>query len=237
MIKKYLIALMFSLMLAPAAFADEALTETVEAVETVVVSENTMVSEPMLCGGGCGYWGGVYINVFTTVSAEVDGVTLFGNYYLDNAESKEAAVEELDEVYNEIRSTLSKYGTVMRTGIYTYSDWEFTGMYDGNLSIRVDLNNPTQTEDIENILYRNGFENWREVKVSNLVAAEKAAVPTLKDLMAAKKEVYEEFLESGLGSIANLNIYSWADSTSYDPSTNMVDVMVYADVTYNPLTY
>lgn len=228
MFKKYFLALALSLMVAPAALAEELVIE--DELTTVTMAEDTM-----LCGGGCGYWGGVYINVYTTVSAEVDSVSLYANYYIDNAESKEDAVEELDAAFEDIKSTLTKYGTVVRTGVYTYTDWEYTGMYDGSLSVRVDLNNASQTEGVEDLLYANGFDSWREVTVTSLTSAEKTAVPTLKEMIADKKEVYEEFLESDLGSISSVNIYSWPDSTSFDPSTGMVDVFVYADVTYNTL--
>ncbi len=229
MIKKYLIALSLSLLMAPAAFADELVTEDLVTTEEVMITEDSA----MLCGGGCGYWGGIYINVNTTVSTEVDTVSLYGNLYIENAESKMDAVDELNAAYKNIQSTLSKYGTVNRTGVYTYSDWEYTGMYDGSLSIKVTLSNTAQTEGVEDLLYKNGFDSWREITVVSATGAEKEAVPTLKELIADKKEVYEELLESKLGSISNVNVYSWADSTSFDPATNMVDMFVYADVTYN----
>lgn len=225
MIKKYLLALSLSLMLAPSAFADE-----------LVISETEVVpveDSAMLCGGGCGYWGGVYINVSTTVSAEVDTVSLYGSYYLDNAETKTDAIDELAEVYKDIQAQLSKYGTVHRTGISTYTDWEYTNMYDGSLSIKVTLFDSVQTEGVENVLYKNGFDAWREITVVSSTDAEKEAVPTLKGLIADKKEVYEELLGNKLGAISNVNIYSWSDAYSFDPTTNMVNVMVYADVTYN----
>ena len=164
MIKKYLLALSLSLMLAPSAFADELVIIEDELTETeteVVTFEDTA----MLCGGGCGYWGGVYINVNTTVSAEVDTVSLYGSYYLDNAESKTDAIDELSDVYKDIQAQLSKYGTVHRTGMSTYTDWEYTNMYDGSLSIKVTLFDSIQTEGVENILYKNSFDAWREVTV------------------------------------------------------------------------
>jgi hypothetical protein len=232
MIKKYLLALSLSLMLAPSAFAEELAISEISETDAVAVEDSAM-----LCGGGCGYWGGVYINVSTTVSAEVDTVSLYGSYYIDNAESKTDAIDELSEVYKTVQSQLSKYGTVHRTGISTYSDWEYTNMYDGSISIKVTLFDSAQTEGVENIMYKNNFDAWREITVVSTTAAEKEAVPTLKGLIADKKEVYEELLENELGAISNVNVYSWADSYSFDPSTNMVNVMVYADVTYNTAQY
>ncbi len=229
MIKKYLLALSLSLMLAPSAFADE-VTTTEALVEETIVSEDAM-----LCGGGCGYWGGIYINVSTLVTAEVDTVSLYGTYTIDNADSKTDAVDQLNAAYKDIQNTLSKYGVVRRAGVYSYADWEYTGMYDGSLSIKVTLNNNSQTEGVEDIMYKNGFDSWREITLVSNTAAEKSAITTLKELIAEKKEVYEELLENRLGSISNLNVYSWADSTSYNPETNMVDVMVSADLTYNTL--
>lgn len=230
MLKKYILALSLSLVLAPAAFADEVVTSDALADETTAVE---VTEDAVLCGGGCGYWGGVYINVNTVVSAEVDGISLYGNLYIDNSSSKTDAVDDLNAAYKKIQTALSKYGVVNRTGIYTYADWEYTNMFDGSLSIKVTLNNPTQVEGVENIMYEQGFDAWREVTVVSNTEAEKAAVPTLKGLISDKKEVYEELLGSMLGSVSNINIYSWADSTSYNATTNTVDVMVSADVTYN----
>lgn len=217
-------------MLAPTAFADE-LTDTL--VTDPVATITTTETSPMLCGGGCGYWGGVYINVNTTISAEVDKVNLYANFYIDNAESKIDAIDQLTAAYKDIQSKLSKYGTVHRTSISNYADWEFTNLYDGSLSIKVTLFNNYQTEGVEELLYKNGFDNWREVTVLSATDAEKEAIPTLKGLIADKKEVYEELLGNSLGNISNVNVYSWPDATTFDPATNMVDVMVYADITYN----
>lgn len=230
MLKKYFLALTLSLMIAPAAFADEVMTTT---SEDEIVETTTTVEDPILCGGGCGYWGGVYINVNTTVTAEVEGISLYGNFYVTGADSKIDAVDELNAAYKEIQSALTKYGVVNRTSIYTYSNWEYTNTFDGNMSIKVTLNNPTQVEGVEDVMYKHGFDSWREVTLVSSTDAEKSAVSTLKSLMADKKEVYEELLGSMLGSISNISIYSWADSTSYNADTNMVNVSVFADVTYN----
>lgn len=223
-------------MLAPSAFADELVsTDELTVTETEVVPVEDSAT---LCGcGGGGYWGGVYINVSTTVSAEVDTVSLYGSYYIDNADSKTDALDELTEVYKDIQSQLSKYGTVHRTGMSTYTDWEYTNMYDGSLSIKVTLFDSMQTEGVENILYKNSFDAWREVTVVSQTDAEKEAVPTLKGLIADKKEVYEELLGNELGSISNVNVYSWSDAYTFDAKTNTVDMMVYADVTYNTAQY
>lgn len=223
-------------MLAPSAFADELVTT--DAAETTVTEEavtttDSIAIDPILCGGGCGYWGGVNINVSTVVSAEADQVNLYGNYYIDNASSKADAVDELSKAFKDIQAKLSKYGTVRRTSMSTYMDWQYTDMFDGNLSIKVTLNDNAQVDGVEDLLYKNGFDSWREVLVLDSSAAEKAAVSTLKTLIEAKKGVYEELLGSALGSVSGVSVYSWADSTTFDPVTNTVDVMVYADMTYN----
>ncbi len=233
MIKKYLLALSLSLMLAPSAFADELLTTDAAAtVEEAIVSEDVAI-DPILCGGGCGYWGGVNVNVSTVVSAQAGKVNLYGSFYLDNASSKADAVDELSKAFKDIQAKLSKYGTVRRTGMSTYADWQYTDMFDGSLSIKVTLNDNAQVDGVEDLLYKNSFDSWREVTVLDSSAAEKAAVSTLKTLIEAKKGVYEELLGSDLGSVSGVSVYSWADSTTFNPVTNTVDVMVYADMTYN----
>lgn len=229
MFKRTLLALSLGLFFAPSAFADEVLvTDEMPAEETTVSADSAV-----LCGCGGGSWGGVYVNVNTMVSAEVGTINLYGNFYVDNAETRLAAVQELNAAYRDIKETLSKYGTVRRTGIYTYSDWEYTNMFDGSISVKVVLDKASQVEAVENLLYENSFENWREVMLVSASATEKEAVSTLKDLLADKKSVYEELLSENLGAVSNVNVYNWVDSNSYDADTNEVDVTVYADVTYS----
>ncbi len=227
MFKKLTLTLLGIAMLTPSAFA-----EMVDTTETAVVEEAIVSEDAILCGGGCYYNDGIYFNVTTTVVVEADKVYLYGDYTLDNAASKEAAVEEMAELYKDIRAQLSSYGTVTRTGVYTYSDWEYTNLYDGYLSIKVDLSNKGKVEEAENVLYKNGFSSWREVYVEDTVSGEMLAATTLKGLIADKKSVYEEILEYSLGEIGGLSIWSWADSNSYNAQNNTVNLSVWADVTY-----
>lgn len=217
------------LLLAPSAFA-ETVEETTE--ETMVEEVEITSEDAYLCGGGCYYDSGIYFSVNTTVEVEADKIYLYGSYVIENAESKKAAVAELAEVYQDIQTKLASYGTVRRTGVYSYTDWEYTNLYDGSLSIKVDLSNKSKVEDAEDVMYENGFDSWREVVVLDTVAGEKEGIATLKELIREKKDVYEEILEYTLGSISGLNIYSWTDASTYDPKTNMVNLSVYADVTY-----
>ena len=235
MIKKYLLALSLSLMLAPSAFADELVTTDAAAETTVteVTATTDVAVDPILCGGGCGYWGGVNINVSTVVSAEADQVNLYGSYYITSASSKADAVDELSKAFKDIQAKLSKYGTVRRTAMSTYASWQYTDTFDGSLSIKVTLNDNGQTEGVEELLYKNSFDSWREVLVRDTSAAEISAVSTLKALINSKKGVYEELLGTTLGSVSGVNVYSWPDGSTFNPTTNMVDVTVYADVTYN----
>jgi hypothetical protein len=228
MFKALSLVLLGIFFLTPTVSADTATsTETVDAIEEEMVSEDM----PILCGGGCGYNPGIYISVNTNVVVEADKVYLHGSFTVDNAMSKKEAVQEMISIYKDMQSKLSEYGTVQRTGIYSYADWEYTNLYDGSLSIKVTLTKPSKVEMAENVMYENGFDSWREVMVSN-VNGEKKATPTLKELIKEKKGVYEDILEYSLGEISGLNIYSWADGTSYDPKTNMVNLFVNADVTY-----
>lgn len=223
MLRKLLITLLGIFILAPSAFAGE-----VETVEEVEMTEDSAY----LCGGGCYYDSGIYFSVHTTIEVEADKVYLYGTYTVENAESKKAAVTEMASIYKDIQSKLSDYGTVRRTGVYSYTDWEYTNLYDGSLSIKVDLSSKSKVEDAEDVLYENGFDNWRDVVVLNTASGEKEATPTLKELIEEKKDVYEGILDYALGSISGLNVYSWTDGTTYDPKTNTVELSVYADVTY-----
>lgn len=226
MLKKLLITLSLCLLMAPAALAED-------------VAEESMTTEeaaPILCGGGCGdYWGGVYINVNTTVSAEVDTISLYASYAVDNGDSKVDTIDELNAAYKEMQSKLIKYGSVRRAGIYTYADWEYTNLYDGSISLKLTLNNNSQVEDVEDLMYRSGWDAWREMTMVSQTQAEMEAVPALKEMVQDKKEVYEEFLDSALGSISSINIYSWADTASYDVDSNTVILNVYADATYSTM--
>lgn len=225
MLKKLAISLLGIFILAPSAFAGTTEETTYEEVE---ITEDAAY----LCGGGCYYDSGIYFSVNTTVEVEADKVYLYGSYTIENAESKKAAVEEMAALYKDIQSKLSEYGTVRRTGVYSYTDWEYTNLYDGSLSIKVDLTNKAKVEDAEDVMYENGFDSWREVVVLNTASGEKLAIPTLKELIQEKKEVYEGILDYSLGSISGLNVYSWTDGTTYNPKTNTVSLSVYADVTY-----
>jgi len=216
-LKKLSVAILLAFALVPNAFA-------------------TTDAEPMLCGGGCVdpyyYQDGISFNVSTTVEVSADKVYLYGTYTVDNAESKLEAVQEMSAVYKDIQTKMAEYGSVRRTGVYSYSDWEYTNLYDGSLSIKVDLTKKSKLDEAEELLYENGFDNWTEVVVLNTTSAEKLAVPTLKTLIAEKKANYEDLLDYTLGTVSGLSMYSWVDSTTYDATTNIVTLTVSADVSY-----
>lgn len=224
-LKKLSVALLLSLSITPTAFGADAVI-TAEAKSEVAT----------LCGGGCVdpyyYSDTISLNVYTTVDVSADKIYVYGTYTVDNAETKLDAVNEMSTVYNDIKAKLSDYGTVRRTGVYSYADWEYTNLYDGSLSIKIDLSNKSKLEEVEESLYENGFDNWNEVIVLNTSSAEKLAVPTLKTLIQDKKENYEALLDYDLGSISGLSMYSWVDSTTYDADTNKVTLTVSADVSY-----
>lgn len=206
------------------------------AMASDVPTETTTSAEPALCGGGCVdpyyYQDGISFNISTTIDVSADKVYLYGTYTVDNMASKLEAVQEMSAVYKDIQAKMADYGTVRRTGVYSYADWEYTNLYDGSLSIKVDLTKKSKLEEAEELLYENGFDNWTEIVVLNTTSAEKLAVPTLKTLMAEKKANYEEMLDYALGAISGLSMYSWVDSTTYDVDTNKVTLTVSADVSY-----
>lgn len=220
MLKKLLLSFLVLTLMAPVALADT------EMVELEASEEDSMLYPD--------YYGteSVYFNVSTTTSVEADKVYVYGTYTVDNARSRKDAVSELRTAYRTIQEVLANYGTVSRTSLYTYEDWEGTGMYDASLSIRLDLSDYTELTTVEDLLYDEGFDNWFEALVLDTTHAESKVTKTLNRLIEAKKEVYEEVLGYALGKVDGLTIYSWPDSTSFDESTGMVDVTVNASVWY-----
>lgn len=222
MLKKLTLSLLTLALLAPSAFAD-----TVE--ELTIVEE-----ESELCGCGGDYYGSneVYFTVNTTTTVEADRVYMYGSYTVENASTRKEAVQELRDVYEAIQESVGDYGTVRRTSIYTYMDWEYTNLYDASLSIRVDLTDFESLTTVEDMLYEAGFDNWYEAVVMDTTAAEGKVAKAINTMIESKKEVYEEILGYQLGKVDGLSLYSWPDSSTFDSETGLVEVMVSASVWY-----
>jgi hypothetical protein len=233
-IKKILTAILLSAILVPTAFAATEVKTTSDSDPlTTVPAESSL---PTLCGGGCSdpysYGDMIYLDVYTTVDVKADKVNIYGTYYVDNTASKTDAIQDMRQAYTDLQTALKGYGTLHRTGIYTYADWEYTNLYDGNLSVKFELSNKSKLDEVTDLFYDADFDNWSEALVTDTSVAEKSVISTLKSLIKAKKENYESILDYTLGSIASLSIYSWADSTTYDQDTGLVTVTVSANLSY-----
>lgn len=221
MLKKLLLSLCVLSLMAPAAFADatEDLTTTVEE-DSVLAPDYYYETD------------GTYFTVSTTTEVEADAVYVYGSYVVENAATRREAILETRDAYKSLQSDLSGYGSLRRTGIYAYADWEYTNLYDASLSVRIKLSDPSDLTEVEDLMYEAGFDNWFEAIVEDTTSAESAVTSVLTKLIDAKKEVYEAVLGYKLGDADGLTIYSWPDSTSFNEATGMVDVMVSASVWY-----
>ncbi len=219
MFKKLLLSLCVLSLMAPAAFADT--TEDLTTVE-----EDSMLVPD--------YYGstGTYFTISTTTEVSADAVYVYGSYVVDNAATRQEAVKEMRDAYRSLQSTLSGYGSLKRTSIYAYADWEYTNLYDASLSVRIKLNDTGDLTEVEDMMFEAGFDNWFEATVNDTTNAESAVAKTLTKLIEAKKKVYEEVLGYKLGSADGLSIYSWPDSSTFDEETGMVDMTVSASVWY-----
>lgn len=223
-----LLTLCLSLFGASLAYAEE--TDGTEETEAISETEATCVDYG--CGGGGYYDPGMYLNVWTTVSAKATEVYFYASYEVSGQSSKTSATTKLQSEYVSIKNKLQSYGTVKRTGMYTYSDWYDPSKYAGSLSITVELNNVKDYAMVEDILYTESFSPWADIRVENLADAEADAAEELRDLLDQEEETYETILGYALGAISSLSLYSWVDSTSFDAETRMVDVTVSADAWY-----
>lgn len=223
MFKKSLFSCILALFIVPTAFADEALAE-----------------DPVAGGGDasaicydCGYTNGISFTVSSVVNSTADKILLYGTYTVYELESKKDAINELNTAFSTLRSATSKYGVLTRSSVYTYSDWQYTNLYDGSLSVRLELTNHGAYETVQNIFYDNNFDIWTDIQVLNPGAIEKSAVADLKSQIADQKNVYEQILDYTLGRITGLSMYTSVDSSTFDSDTNTVDVTVWATISYD----
>lgn len=224
------------LLAAPVTFAaDEEVMNVDEPEEAMVEVEAEESWIDPCCDYGGGYYGQTYINVSTTMMAEVEQVSLTANFTEYGYESRTEANNALQAKYDSIKQSLQGYGKVTRTGMYVYESWEKEGSYEGNLSIRVTLTNMGDYEKVDSILYRSGFSSWLELKVDEetLLNLEVAAGDQLKSMLERKESLYEKILGYELETIKGLSLYSWVNSyEGFDPATGQVEVQISADAWY-----
>lgn len=223
------------------AYADEVETTEEEAVTeeettTEEVKGEEVVEETMCidygCGGG-GYWGsGIYISASATESVKATEIYFYASYEITGQSSKTAATTKLQSEYVNIKNKLEEYGTVKRTGMYTYTDWYDPSKTAGSLSVSVQLDNVTDYSAVEDLLYTEGFSPWADIRVKSLADVEASVAAELRELLDQKEETYSTILGYALGSISSLSLYSWVDSYTFDAETGMVDVTVTADAWY-----
>jgi hypothetical protein len=224
MFKKFFLATALALFMVPTVFAGTG-------GEMLTTTEVTAESSMMPCYD-CGYGSGISLNVSTVVSTEADHIYLYGSYNVYAVDSKKEAVQELASVFADLKAATGDYGILTRSSVYTYSNWEYTNLYDGSLSVRLELTDHSALNDVEDLFYEKNFDNWADIQVTDTNAVKRSAVTTLKSMIKEQKSIYEELLEYSLGRIAGLSIYTTVDSSTYDPETNLVDVTVWADVSY-----
>ncbi len=212
---------------------EEVTPEELTTEEEIVAMETSDIMDGkgmMPCG--CGYMSGISYDVMVTSQAKVSGISIYGNIYASKAESKKAAVEELNAAYEDAKDSLDRYGKVVRTGLYTYQNWEYTNTFDGSLSFRIDLSDLNTKETVENWMYEEAMDVWSEVKVSDMTAVESSKTHEIKIAMNQKEELYESLLGYDLGERTGLGIWSWADANTYDPDTKMVTVTTTVNVSF-----
>ncbi|KKT74743.1 MAG: hypothetical protein UW70_C0046G0001, partial [Candidatus Peregrinibacteria bacterium GW2011_GWA2_44_7] len=117
----------------------------------------------------------------------------------------------------------------------TYNNsWDGVPSYSGSLSIQMHLDSLGDYNRVEDILYIEGFSPWVNIIVNDTSDEELAAADTLDQLADKKELVYEKLLGYELGNRTNVNLYTWADSFTFDPETGMVQAMISADFWYSP---
>jgi hypothetical protein len=199
--------------------------------EMVTPTESALSADSSMCYD-CGYYGGISFSVSSVVSTNANKIYVYGTYTTYEGSSKKEVVQDLAAAFADLKAATTGYGVLTRSSLYTYSDWQYTNMYDGTLSVRLELSNHSALEEVEELFYEKNFDVWTDVQVTNIGSVEKSAIADLREMIAEQKEIYEELLGYDLGRIAGLSLYTTVDSTTYNPDTNTVEATVWATVSY-----
>lgn len=221
-------------------------------VKLFSVAVLTIAFIPTAFAGGGGFapmdisYSNISFNVSVKASAKASYVAITGDYALDRQTDRQGGIQKLKETFLNAKQQLKPYGKVTRNSqnIYAYTDYAYTEptseesvpttYYNGNLGIRVDLNNTADIERVQEIMLDLGFNAWVDAQLAeeDKINLELEVADQLKALIDKKKNVYKKILGMDLKKSTSLYINSWMDGYFLDIETGMAPVTVSADVTF-----
>jgi len=115
-------------------------------------------------------------NVTATDYVKPSKLFFSADYSLENSESREAALNKLNEFFNKAKTEIEKYGTIVTYNVNVYGSMPYyekmdsqpvtQSVYSGNLNIRIEMGNIDNYEALRNSLIKNGFNYWTDAVVA-----------------------------------------------------------------------
>lgn len=227
--------MLLALSLIPSAFAGTLDTVT-EAIETKVAGGGMTMDYIMPP-----YDPGVSFSVSITSTAKPSLVNLYGDQSVDGMETREQAIEKMNQDFQSLKSALSNYAKVTRTSISAYPGYNYDtygnqtkSTYTGYQNVRVELKSANDLETVRTMMTDAGFNSWVDAQLSDdtKISLEYSLAEQISKLLEKKRAVYEKILQYSLGKISSLYVDTWADGSTYDVATGTLTTTTNVSVTY-----